>query len=258
MSSAPSSLEAAFRDEATGGALAGIDADPEQLDLLRDENGRLPSNVFRLLRAGKAVKTGPGRRAGSRNKRNKQLAKLICQQHGDPVMFMASVYATPLDQLVEMLRIADNSAEREEQLVGLIGRLEEAVARIIAKGAVDAAVSRQIDQLVDRLIDVAKLLQVKPGELALRALATQVTAARETAPYVHGKQPISVDVTGKVDGVLIIPGINAPAGVDHGELKKAIDQGGLDRLDFEGMRILPPVEEAEFEDAAGDDEGEAE
>lgn len=256
MSSAPSSLESAFRDATTGGALAGVDIDPEQLDLLRDTDGKLPSNVFRLLRQGKAIK-GPGRPRNARNKRNVKLAKLICQEHGDPVMFMASVYAMPLDQLVELMRIADNSAEREGQLTALIDRLEASILQIVKKGTLKAEEVKRFDHLVDRLIDVSRILQFKPGELAIRALATQVAAAKETAPYVHGKQPISVDVTGKVDGVLIIPGVNAPAGIDHTELKQAIDQGGLDRIDFEAMTLLPPDrgEDAEYEEIdAGADE----
>lgn len=100
MSTEPSSLEKSFR-AVTGDSIVG-NMEPEQLDLLRDQHGRLPSDVFRQIR-----QRGRGRPPNARNKRNDDLAKLIAQQHGDPVLFMASLYSTPLDQLVELMIIAD-------------------------------------------------------------------------------------------------------------------------------------------------------
>lgn len=88
---------------ADGGGVLGVPSDPEQLDLLRDDKGRLPGNVFQLMRAqGRKA----GRPPGAGNKRNETLAKLVCNQSGDPVLFMASLYSMPLDQLVELLKLA--------------------------------------------------------------------------------------------------------------------------------------------------------
>jgi hypothetical protein len=94
-------LERAFREEVEIGAVLGVQSDPLQLDAFRDEKGKLPSNVFQLAR-----KPGPGRAPGAKNKRGPVLAKLICNQSGDPVLFMASIYSMPLDQLVELIKIA--------------------------------------------------------------------------------------------------------------------------------------------------------
>lgn len=117
MSNRPSSLEAAARDalgDDAGAAPAeeqrslfgGVD-DHRALDELRDERGQLPRNVFQLVRQGEGDVRKPGRPKGARNKRSDDLAKLIVHKHGDPVEFMASLYRMPLDQLVEMLCIAD-------------------------------------------------------------------------------------------------------------------------------------------------------
>lgn len=101
------SIERAVRRECETGAAFGCATEPSQLDLLRDDRGKLPSNVFLRVREGEG--RGPGRPKGALNKRSEQLAKLVCQQSGDPVLYMASIYATPLDQLVELLKIADPS-----------------------------------------------------------------------------------------------------------------------------------------------------
>jgi hypothetical protein len=111
MSTEPSSLENALRDEmgdrAMHGPLGGIE--PAQLDAFRDAKGQLPANVFQLVRQseGERQHTGPGRRKGSRNKRSTDLAKLIVHQFGDPVMAMASLYKMPFFDLCEMIRRAD-------------------------------------------------------------------------------------------------------------------------------------------------------
>jgi hypothetical protein len=101
MSTKTSALESAFREAADGGAILGMQMEADQLDLLRDDCGSLPKNVFQLARQRKA-----GRPPESKNKRNQVLAKLICQQSGDPVLFMSSIYAMPLDQVVELIKLA--------------------------------------------------------------------------------------------------------------------------------------------------------
>lgn len=108
MSSEPSSIEAAFhRVAAEQHGLFGADWDADAVDKLRHKNGRLPRNVFQLVRKEQAEARRAGRPKGAGNKRNEALAKLIMGKFGDPVQAMASIYAMPLDQLVEMVKIAD-------------------------------------------------------------------------------------------------------------------------------------------------------
>lgn len=117
MSTEPSSLEKSFRAVTGESITAGVD--PEQLDMLRDDKGRLPQDVFQQLR-----QRGRGRPPNARNKRNDDLARLIAHQHGDPVLFMASLYSTPLDQLVELMLVADPG--------GKVQKMGDIVAKALA------------------------------------------------------------------------------------------------------------------------------
>jgi hypothetical protein len=230
-------LERAFRDQCEGGAVFGADADANQLDLLRGEDGRLPTNVFQRVRQG-AARRGVGRPKGAGNRRNQKLAQLICQEHGDPVMFMASIYAMPTDQLCELLRLADDSAAMEARLYALAEKIEADVVRLISTHGLTVKQLDQVDRLVDRLGDIAKVLRVKPGDLAVKALALQKQAAQEVATYVHGKHPVSVEVKGKADLVLLVPGLNAPI-MDPARLEDEVRARGLEAVDFENMVLLP-------------------
>jgi hypothetical protein len=244
-------LERAFRDVCEGGAMAGVDAEPLLLDGMRDARGKLPTDVFRRLRKGEARR--PGRPPGAGNKRNQKLAQLICQQHGDPVMYMASIYSMPTDQLVELLRLADDSAEMEERLYRLAEKIEGDVSGLLGKANLNAGQLKALDGLIDRLGDIAKVLRVKPGDLAVKALALQKQAAQAVAEYVHGKQPVSVEVKGRVDAVIFAPGLGGAQPIGDPRMVEAeIRKRGLDAIDFEGMKLLPGVEV----DSAEDDESE--
>lgn len=76
---------------------------------------------------------------------------------------------------------------------------------------------------------------------AIDALRLKLDAADRIAPYVRGKQPISIEVSGRKDAVIIIGGINAPAGVDPQVLSDAITEHGLEALDPDTreLRLLP-------------------
>jgi hypothetical protein len=194
-------LERAFREEVEVGAVLGVQSDPLQLDAFRDDKGKLPSNVFRLAR-----KPGPGRSPGAKNKRGPVLAKLICNQSGDPVLFMASLYSMPLDQMVELIKIASPGSGK-----------------------------------------------APPGDLAIRALAVQVQAAKEVAQYVHSKKPVDVNVSRKTDAVVIIPGINAPMDISQTALQEHLNEHGLEGLDFENMKLVAPMRDAESDEGDGGD-----
>jgi hypothetical protein len=109
MSSEPGSLEGAFhRAAGEQGGFFGMDWDADRIDAMRDRHGNLPKNVFRMVRQQQAEeRRKPGRPKGAGSKRNQALAKLVMEKFGDPVQAMASLYAMPLDQLVEMIHIAD-------------------------------------------------------------------------------------------------------------------------------------------------------
>lgn len=106
MSTEPSSLEKAFHKVAEPG-LFGVASNADAIDALRDTNGKLPRNTFQLMRQHEREGRGRGRPKGAGNKRNEQIAKLVCQKFGDPVQAMASLYAMPLDQLVELVKLVD-------------------------------------------------------------------------------------------------------------------------------------------------------
>lgn len=106
MSTEPSSIEKAFHKAAEPG-LFGVATDADAIDALRDAKGNLPRNAFQLVRQQEREGRGRGRPKGAGNKRNEQIAKLVCQKFGDPVQAMASLYAMPLDQLVELVKLVD-------------------------------------------------------------------------------------------------------------------------------------------------------
>lgn len=107
MSTEAPSIEKAFHKAMAEPGLFGVAADADAVDGLRGPDGRLPRNAFQLIRQQERAQRGRGRPRGAGNKRNEQIAKLICQKFGDPVQAMASLYAMPLDQLVELVKLVD-------------------------------------------------------------------------------------------------------------------------------------------------------
>jgi hypothetical protein len=67
---------------------------------------------------------------------------------------------------------------------------------------------------IDKLALAASRISGKPGKLALDALALQMQAHVKALEYVHGKQPISVDIAGKVDLVIFAPELLKQHGID--------------------------------------------
>lgn len=254
----------------------GADASPEELDALRDEHGRLPADAFRRLRAQNA-KRGPGRPLGSVNKRSEQLAKLVIQEFGDPVLGGAALYAMPLDQLCEMLLVADGTQERHqraeeltEALAAQVTELSQAVRLAAQRGDVG-----DLEKAADRIADAAESLEAvskssgKAGALALQAVNVQLMARRFVAEYVHAKRPTAVDVAVKTDGLLIMPGAGrsgqqggqADAEFVKDALNGALKSGRLQadqvaRLEFRGGKLIDPdgeIEDADFLPVKGED-----
>lgn len=259
MSSAPTAIGRALLNEADQLSMFGADASADEVDALRDAKGRLPADAFRRLRRGNG-KRGPGRPLGAVGKRNEQLAKLVMQEYGDPVLGGAALYAMPLDQLCEMLQVADGSRERQEQqdelLSVLAARVEELTLTVrIAARSVDPG---ELTKAADRLADAAEALQDtsthtgKSGALALQALNLQLMARRFVAEYVHSKRAVAVDVTHKTDGLLVMPSRGGAGSDEAGRVK---DQ--LNALVANGVIAADQVARLEWRDGRlHDPEGE--
>ena len=58
------------------------------------------------------------------------------------------------------------------------------------------------------------------------------------APYVHGKQPINFNVTGKLDSVILMQGFNIDGEASLGDVKSKIDLDGLESIDFTQMKQI--------------------
>ena len=286
MSREPSSIEKAVRAEMgeRGEHLAGAQATPKQLDLIAEQHGgKLPSNVFRLLRESEAEgERGRGRPKGSRNKRNDDLAKLIEHRGGNPVLAMVDMYATPFDQQIQLIYAAEGIAEREERLMRVVDETMELISE--ARAAVRKMLRgeslilepeklikllEKISDMTERVVDMAKGLKSKPGELAIKVLNLRLAAAKAVAEYHSSKKPVEANVNHNLDGVLIMAGAAARAqtadaraelyertGREIGEMLKS---GAIEPRQLEGYRLdedSGELVEAEYRDLGAEDESE--
>ena len=69
------------------------------------------------------------------------------------------------------------------------------------------------------------------------AMEFWLTCVKEALPYVEGKQPIAVDVSGKADAVIFIPGLNAPANFSAEQLRTATENLGIEAIEAAGIRM---------------------
>jgi hypothetical protein len=239
-----SSLEAAVRETVIGAGFLGAETTAEQLDLLRDKDGRLPQDAYRQVRS------GPGRRPGSTNKLNRKIAQMVVQVHGDPVMELASIGFMPLDQMVETLVIATGQSKIEEKLTDMAERLTAKIEDLQGKASQDYLDA--LGELADRVFDAIRRYAMKPGDLAEKAMKIKKSALVDVAPYVYGKQPIVVDINKKPDVILNIAGLTNPAA-----LAAMADDTELTMVQLQNMQFLPshggPVQDADYSEIA--DEG---
>lgn len=276
MSSGGSSLERAHAavvpSTESGGAVLGVASEARQMDLLRGEFGKLPSNVFRLTRQEPEKARGVGRPKGAGNKRSEALAAMIGHKYGDPVEFQAALYAMPLDQLCELILIADGTRERAEKLDDMLGDLSH---RIRELAAVSKAIGLDNRESIERLAEACEALESvtrrgagKPGDIALKALNLQLAAAKAVSEYVHSKKPVEVKHDLGADMVLVMPAAGQRGNFDEIDagtraasdiIARALTKGEITPDLLAGMKLadgqLVPVEEAEFTEVAeGQDE----
>jgi hypothetical protein len=227
-------MEAAFAEACGDRVMGGVSAD--QLDMYRGEDGKLPSDTFRRMRIEARTR---GRPPGSRNRANVDLAKLICREGGDPQLFLARVYGTPLDQLVEMLLVAEGVPEREERLFELIGAAEKLVNRAIVESWGEAKL-KVVTKAMEAIERAASSLKSKPGDIALKALGQQIAAAKEVSPYVHSKKPVDVTVTHKRN-VIMMPApqaaVDDPIDAVMRRTVEALSNGDIDPARIMDMRF---------------------
>ena len=237
------------------GGLLGVVTTPAQLDLLRGEDGKLPSDIYRRVRAN-AMPEGPGRRPGSLNRRNKQIARAIAERANgqDPLLAMVDDAFMPLDQFVELMMAADGSRDREERLYQLADRTQALVDRLFDDTESGHSLSdKQVDnlgRLVEQVSNLTRTLKVKPGELGLKAYVAQRDTRRILARYMHSEMPVAVDVTTRADVVLNIPGLTDPAALADYLDNPELTESDLNRLEYSPFR--GDAEDAEYSEAGSE------
>ncbi len=185
MSSKPSAMMQVMQEAGESEAGNQFFPDATQLDLLRDDAGRLPPDALRQLRA----QQGRGRPRGARNKRNEKIAKWFIAQYGDPLVALGEIMNTPVDVLYEQMILAQGGEQKGKRVTGR------------------------------------------------DAMEFRKSAILDVLPYIHGKQPIAVDFNGKADAVIFIPGLNAPAGFTHDQLRDATEKLGVEAIEAAGIRL---------------------
>lgn len=120
--------------------------------------------------------------------------------------------------------------------------------------------SMPLDELY-RLMDELQGGDAKHKPLrAIDVIRVKLEAARDAAPYVHGKQPVSIEVSRRKDGILVfegmVDGVTSPE-----EMTSLIEQYGLAALEESGgrLRLLGRADLADAEfvevEAAPDTDG---
>jgi hypothetical protein len=241
-----------------GGAVRAVEAlgtsslpCPQQLELMRAPDGTLPVSAIALGRKA-------GRPKGARNKRSKKIAEYYVQRYGDPIDAIGQLANTPLRQLIEVIMEADGSTEREAKLLEGVEEAIECIRSLSKRNwSGDVNTSRELAEdlsdAIEKLARAAQAISGKPGKLALDALALQMQAHVKALEYVHGKQPISVDIAGRIDAVIFAPELLKQHGIDPVELESAVNKGGLAAFDEDRLQIVDATD-AEFEPVDGPDD----
>lgn len=114
--------------------------------------------------------------------------------------------------------------------------------------------SRPIDVLIDEM-EAAQGGDAKHKPVrAIDAMRLKLEAADKAAPYVRGKQPVSIEVSDRKDMVLLVPGLNVLGDHDVETMRAAIEEHGLAAIDPDTQElVLLPT--SRREEPIPDDEG---
>jgi hypothetical protein len=88
----------------------------EQVDLLQSLGAPVTSNVLKL-RAAKRI--GPGRPAGSRNRRTVEMANYLLSKYTSPLEVLAQIATAPIDELSASLSCTKLEALQEKRLAAI-------------------------------------------------------------------------------------------------------------------------------------------
>lgn len=137
-------------------------ADPEQLDLLRDKDGRLPADALRQ------VCKGRGRPAGSQNKASKDIARYFVGKYGDPLDALGEIITSPVDVLYEQMKLAQGGESKSKRITGKdalalkLSAIDTVLPYIHGKQAIKVDMTKRHDVILNipGLTDTAALAEM--------------------------------------------------------------------------------------------------
>jgi hypothetical protein len=128
--------------------------DPEQLELLRDSQGRLPNNALQLLRKANHER-GRGRPPGSQNKVSKKVAQLFFTRWGNPLDALGEIINTPTDLLCEQLELSQGGDAKHKPIRAIdavhlrLKAIDIALQYLIAKPRVAIDLNARADVILN-------------------------------------------------------------------------------------------------------------
>lgn len=116
--------------------------------------------------------------------------------------------------------------------------------------------SRPLDVLIDEM-EAAQGGDAKHKPVrAIDAMRLKLEAANAAAPYIEGKQPVSVEVTRRKDLVLVVPGLSMTGEGDAEAVRAAIEEHGIAAIDPDSGELVMRASDVRYsaipDDAAGD------
>lgn len=113
--------------------------------------------------------------------------------------------------------------------------------------------SRPLDVLIDEMTAAqggdAKHKPVR----AIDAMRLKMEAAEKAAPYVRGKQPVSIEVSERKDLVLVVPGLSMGGDTDAEEVRAAIEEHGLAAIDPDSGELVMRASSVSYAPIPDDD-----
>lgn len=156
---------------------------------------------------------------------------------------------------LERMRVARRLHERGRPAGSRNRRTEKFASYFIGKfgdplDVFGEIMSMPVDALMQMMIDLqggdAKHKPIR----AIDVLRLKLEAADKAAPYVRGKQPISIEVAGRKDAIILMAGNNVDLGeVSAQDARDLIEEFGLAAFSGE-MKLLPrdKIIDAEYAD----------